>query len=153
MIIKNYLAYAFDLARRRRSPWNLALATLMLIAWPVIWWLLFRFIWRFHELLYPQHAGLLHEFWPSGVAIAAFASSFLMVFGPAAPAMGISLLVANTIVWSIAPARRALETEVAGYPGADFRSAQKGIMRFTLATLAIGLLLALLGAATLRSLR
>ena len=153
MTIKEYIIQAFARARRRQSLWDLALIPLVLLFWSVIWWPLFRFVWRIHEFLYPQHTGLLHEFWPKGATIPTFLSSFLMVFGPAAAALGMSMLVANMILWSIAPARRALESEAVGYPGTDFLSTQKGMIQFTTAALAIGLLLGLIGAATVRSLR
>jgi hypothetical protein len=153
MTINDYFIQAFARAQRRRSLWNLALIPLVLLFWCVIWWSLFRFVWRVHEFFYPQHTGLLQEFWPKGATIPTFLSSFLMVFGPAAPALGLSMLVANLIFWFIAPARQALESEALDYPCTDFTSTQKGIIQFTTAALAVGLLLGLIGAATLRSLQ
>jgi len=65
---------------RRRSAWNLILIPLGLAGWLGAWYGLFRIVWAFHRLLYPQHA--FHDFWREGISFVSFVPSFFMLFGP-----------------------------------------------------------------------
>jgi hypothetical protein len=138
-------------ARRRHSTWNLLLIPLCLAGWLGTWYLLFRLVWAFHRLLYPQH--LLAEFWGKGISFTSFVPSFLMVFAPAAGALCFGLMIANCLVWLIPPARRTLDAEAVGYPGTGFREATTALLRLAGWTLPTGMAIAILAASMLRSMR
>ena len=153
MNISEYIQQARARARRRRSPWNLVLIPLVVGGWLALWWVSFRLVWRVHELFYPEHVGRLREFWPRGLGFTAFISSFLMVFGPAVPALVLAMLAANSLLWFVRPAREALEAEGSPHPGIDFKTTQRSLMRWGAVVLFAGVMLALLGAGTLHALR
>jgi hypothetical protein len=149
----DYFAQAFARARRRKSPWNLPLIPLVFGGWFVLWWAFFRLAWRVHELLYPEHAGKFAEFWPGGVSLGAFIPSFMMLFGLMVPALAIAMVAANAVLWLVPPARRALEAEARPFPGTDFRSAQRTLIRVAVWAMLLGAVVSLAGAATLHKLR
>ena len=140
-------------ARRRKTPWNLALIPLVFGGWLVLWWAFLRLAWRAHELLYPEHAGRLRDFWPAGVSAAPFVSSLLIVFGPMVPALVIGMLIANALLWLVRPARQALEAEARPHPGTDFRTAQRTLLRIAVWSLLLGSAVTFMGVATLQRLR
>jgi hypothetical protein len=138
-------------ARRRKSAWNLILVPPALLGWLGCWCVFFRIVWAFHQLLYPQHA--FHDFWQRGVGSASFVPSFLMVFAlfPASICMG--LIFANCVTWLVPPARRTLDAEAEGFEGTGFRGSMEALLRFAKWTVPVGLIIALLAASLLRSLR
>ena len=138
-------------AQRRRSAWNLILIPLGLAGWLGAWYGLFRLVWAFHVTLYPQHS--LHDFWGKGVSFSSFVPSFLMVFALMPGAICLGLILANCVAWLIAPARRTFDAEAAGYHGASFREATSTLFKLAAWTLSAGLIIALLSAWALASLR
>src|SRR5262249_5313198 len=108
-------------ALRRRSPWNLLLVPLALAGWLGTWYGLFRLVWAFHVVLYPEHR--LHDFWGNDVSLLSFVPSVLMVFALLPGAVCLGLALANCLAWLVGPARRVFETEAIGHPGTSFRTA------------------------------
>ncbi len=137
--------------RRRKSPWNLILIPLSFVFWLGIWYVLFRLVWAFHILLYPQHH--LGDFWQKGVSFSSFIPSFLMVFALLPGAICLGLALANCVVWLIPPARRALDKEAFDHPGANFREATRRLLILSAITIPSGLAVALISAWALISLK
>ena len=138
---------------RRKSLWNLVG---MLIAFPIMglaWYGLWLAAWQFHVLLYPAHAAHIRQFWRAGISGGAFVSSFLMLMPLCIPAIAIGLLLSNCLMWLIPWARSAMNVEAAGDEEMTFRGANRGLIKVAGIASGIALLLVLIGAATLSSLR
>jgi len=138
-------------AARRKSAWNLVLIPPAILGWLGCWYGLFRIVWAFHLWLYPQH--LFRDFWQEGISLRSFAPSFLMVFGPFFGALCIGLIFANCVAWLILPARRKLDEESQSYPGTGFRESTVALIRLAGWAVSLGLVVALIAASLLRSLR
>lgn len=150
---RGYLRRARARARRRKSPWNAVLVPLGLGAVGGTTYGLFRAMWWLHTVIYPAHAGKLGEFWGRGIGFGAFVSSFLLVIPLFIAAIPIGMMLANLVVWMIPPARRAFTEEAQGVEGASFGEAMPELFTLARFIVPVCLLLSLLGAATLRSLR
>jgi hypothetical protein len=112
---------------------------------------LFAVVWSFHKTVYPDH-----EFRYFGDRLSTFATivpTFLMVFAIFPGAIGLGFVTANIIMWLIPPARRAFEAEAQGHPGTSFKDAMKSLGKFTAWALSGGLVIALVAAWSLSSLR
>lgn len=70
----------------------------------------------------------------------------LLVFGPAVPTMTGAMVFGNFLIYRIAPARRAMDTEDRDHPGTDYATARRALGRLTLYTVPVALLLILAGA-------
>jgi ABC-type sugar transport system permease subunit len=138
-------------AQRRRSPWNLILLPLGLVAVAVTWYGLFRVAWAFHLLFYPQHE--LRDFWGSGISFSSFVPSFLMVFAVAPGALCTGLAAANCVAWLVRPARRTFDAESVGHPGTGFWESTRLLFLCAAWAVPLGLVIALVAACFLRSLR
>jgi hypothetical protein len=138
-------------ARRRKSAWNLILIPPALFGWLGSWYGFFRIVWAFHQTLYPQHA--LRDFWQEGVGFASFVPGFLMLFAPFPAAICIGLIFANCVAWLIPSARRTLDAEAEGHKGTGFRESTEALLRLAKWAIPGGLIIALVGASLLRSLR
>jgi hypothetical protein len=147
----DFLARVESRNQRRKSPWNLMLIPLALVGWLATWFFLFRAVWLFHVWLYPDH--LLRNFWGRGISFTGFIPSFLMLFGLAPAALCLGIVFANCVAWVMPPARHAFEREAAGFPEDSFVGANVGLLRAAKWVLPLGLLVSLLGASLLRSLR
>ena len=141
-------------AARRRSLWHIPELLLMFVFLGLFWFALFRLMWLVHLLVYPEHAGQLHEFWRKGIGLRSFLSSFLLLMPLALPATGLSLIFTNLVLWCIPPARGVFEKEAEGIEEMTFRRATKELLRLTMRWLIpIGLGISLLGALTLAQLK
>jgi hypothetical protein len=137
-------------ARRRKSPWNLLLPLFSIPAIGLLWYGLFSLIWAFHVTLYPEHE--FRDFWRHAIPFRVFIPSFLMMFAVTPAAVAAGLMTGNLLVWLIPPARRVLNAESEGHPGASFSEATKTLAKFTMWALGIGLIIACIAAACLPSL-
>lgn len=52
-------------------------------------------------------------------------------------AIPLSMLAANALLWCVPPLRRIFEREAEGYPGTDYASTQKSLLRLGMPLLAI----------------
>jgi len=115
---------------RRKSPWNLLLAPAFVAWFATIAIGILRGLEAFYDV--PPIAG----------------SSFagLMVFaGIAIATMLPAFVLANLTVWLIPGARRAMDREAADHDGASFRDSTLGLLRGSLVTVPLGLILAVAG--------
>ena len=149
--ITDWYSGARHRARRRKSAWNLILVPFAFIGGAAAWYGLFRLVWAFHLLLYPEHR--LQDFWREGISFSSFVPSFLMVFALAPGAMCAGFVLANCVAWLVPPARRALDLEAAGYPGMGFREATSTLVKIGAWSLCAGVLIATVAAYTLGSLK
>lgn len=138
-------------ARRRKSAWNLLLIPLWLVGFLSSWYGMFRIVWAFHQAIYPQHA--FRDFWQDGIGFVSFVPSFLMVFGPFPGSLCIGFVFANCVAWLIPPARRKLDAEAASFPELGFRESNATLVKWGMWLVPCGLVLALLAASLLKSLR
>jgi hypothetical protein len=138
-------------AQRRKSAWNILLFPLCFGSFLVCWYVLFQLVWIFHAAVYPNHQ--FAEFWPRGISPRSFALSLLMVFSVAPAAMTLGFMLGNILIWLIPPARRVLDAEARGYPGASFVQSMRGLLKICLWALPIGFAVALTAAYLLNSLR
>jgi hypothetical protein len=122
-----------------------------LFGWLGSWYGFFRIVWAFHQTLYPQHA--FHDFWQEGISFASFVLSFLMLFGPFFGAICLGLIFANCVAWLIPLARRALNAEAEGYRGTGFRESTGALLRCAKWAVPGGLIISLVAASLLKSLR
>ena len=146
-----YITEARLRARRRKSAWNLILIPSALFGWLGSWYGSFRIVWAFHLILYPQHS--FHDFWQEGISFASFVPSFLMLFAPVPASICVGLLFANCVAWLIPPARRTLDAEAQGYKGTSFRESTEALLKFAKWAVPGGLIIALVAASLLMSLR
>ena len=149
--IAQFYVAARSRAQRRHSFWNLILIPLGLSGLLGSWYGLFRLVWTFHVFLYPQHS--LGNFWHKDISVSSFAPSFLMVFAVAPGALCLGLIFANCVSWLLPRARRVFDAESVGYPGTSFREATGALVKVALWAVPIGLVIALLSATLLRSLK
>jgi hypothetical protein len=123
--------------RRPQSPRSLLLALLCLLgiggAWIGIGYLAIAY----RRAMVPADAFLF-----SGSRL----GNILAFVAPGFPSMVIGLIVGNTLVWCIPPARAALGGESSGAKGVRFRSTQFGLLKFAAAVSAIALPICFLGA-------
>lgn len=76
-----------------------------------------------------------------------------MLFAPAPASFCLGLLLANCVAWLIPPARRRLDAEAEGYGGIGFRESTEALLRLAKWAVPGGLIIALIAASLLRSLR
>ena len=149
--VSEYYSSARLRASRRKSAWNLILIPPGIFGWLGSWYGQFRIVWTFHQSLYPCHA--FRDFWKEGISFSSFVPSFLMVFGPLFGSLCLGLIFANCIAWLIIPTRRRLDEESANYPGTGFRESTVALIRLARWAVPIGLVVALIAASLLKSLR
>ena len=141
-------------ADRKKSLWHLLKFLVSLPMLLIIWYILFIFMWQVHLIAFPEHTGQITGFWPKGLGIKAFISSFLLAMPLFFPAMGLSFVVINLIFWFIPPAREAFKREAAGDKEMTFLGATTGLLVISIKyLLPVGIGLSLVGALTLSSLK
>jgi hypothetical protein len=146
-----YYSGARQRAKRRKSLWNAILLPLCGGSVAAIGYGLFRVVWLFHTIFYPDHR--LRDFWRDGIGFASFAPSFLMVFALTPGSVVAGFMLGNLLAWLVPPARHAFDVEARGFPDTSFRATMQGLFRITVWTLPTGLAIALVAAYFLKSLR
>jgi hypothetical protein len=122
-----------------------------LITVGTIWYGLFRAIWAFHVFVYPEH--VLADFWGRGISLSSFVLSFIMLFAVAPGALCAGLAATNCLAWLIRPARRAFDAEAAAHAGTGFRESTRLLLLCAAVAISVGLLIGLVAAYSLKSLR
>jgi hypothetical protein len=150
---EGYLQRARQRAQRRKSPWNFLLIPLCFGGVAITLYVLFQIMWLVHTAIYPVHVGRLGEFWGKGISFGSFVPSFLLLIPLFFAALPIGMMLGNLVAWLIPPARRTFVREAEGVEGASFGDAMTGLWKISLIVVPVCLLLSLIGAATLTSLR
>jgi hypothetical protein len=138
---------------RRKTPWNFLTVFLLFTLGSSIWYASFRLMWQVHVLLFPSHAGQLSQFWPGGLRLGPFVSSFLLAMPLGISSLMLGAIIANLLMWCIPPARRTFERQAVGCPEVGLRSIMLSFLRWGWVPVVIGFGFSFIGACTLRSLR
>lgn len=133
----SYFKAARARAERRKSVWNLLLIPSFLLPWLLVWWVSVVHLGKLHRQLHPGREFVLL---PEGM------SGILMAIGPLLAWLAPAMIVANTLVSAIRPARRALDRDAASVPQADRSSANRALLKLSLLLTPAALLLGLIGA-------
>ena len=153
-ILNKYQPGWKERAEQRKSLWHLPKVILSFIFIGFAWYIFFMGMWQLHLIVYPEHTGLIKNFWSEGISLKAFLSSFLLAMPLFLPATGVSLITINILFWFIPPARVVFENEAAGHKKMTFIGATSGLLIVLGKYLIpIGFGLSLLGALTLSSLK
>jgi hypothetical protein len=137
-------------AAKRKTAWNLFKVLIWIPLLAGSWVLLTILMWQVFLLIHPEYSGPLSNVIPNerdGYPVAPRVALLLPLM---IPAIGISFILTNLVLWCIPPARRAFERESGGDPAMTFRGANRSLGRATLYYLApIGCGLSLLSAIVL----
>jgi hypothetical protein len=134
--LDTYISEARQRAKRRKSPWNLLLIPLVIIGFGVVLYASAQALLGVQRHLIPDDA-----IFSSYTTIGAFLTFVPLVI----PSLGISMIIANLIIWPVRPARMALDKEAKGIKGASFPEAMRGLAILTVIMLIIALPLSILG--------
>ena len=148
-----YLGRARARSQLRTSPWNVPLIPLVFGGLGFIGYALFKMMWFVHTYFYPAHAGRLGEFWGADISGRSFISSFLLAVPLFFAALPLSLMLANCAMWCVPAAREAFMREGQADPWLLFPVAMRQLALISLFVVPVCLLLSLLGAVTLKSLK
>lgn len=146
-----YYGEARQRAARRKSPWNAALLMLSTATWAGTVYLFFRLVWLFHTTLYPEHQ--LSDFAQEGSSFRSGFLSLLMIFSLVPGSGAMAFIAVNFFFWLLPWTRKIFEAEAKNYPGTDFQNAIRGLLKIWIWTFPTGLVISLLAAYLLKSLR
>jgi len=134
------LANAQMRSSRRKSPWNLLLV-LVLPLWLILWWEGLTLS-RFLATVARHGSKPLFEalIWPA--SIAPFFVYVPLLFATMVLAM---VLINYAIYLFISPARRAMDAEDKAFPGTEYATQQRLLVRITLFTLPPAFVLSVVG--------
>ena len=118
----SWLRNARQRSQRRKSPWNLLLFLLVFSLWAAIGFVLGWGANALHGIFHPTSGEL---FTNGPIRLNAALALLPTIFASICPAM----LLANFLVYLIAPARRAMEAEDRGYSGVDYSSSQRALSK------------------------
>jgi hypothetical protein len=145
-----YIDNARRRASRRKSAWNLLLPLVMIPLWMVLWWWGVELAWWVHLHFFQHGVSPMSGNWMKALGRQHSLPVFLMILPPFLPAISGAMVIGNFLVSLIPPARRAMEGESRDFPGTDYSTAQRSLLRATAGLLGIAFVLALIGAATFR---
>jgi len=128
-------------AQRRRSPWNLLLFLVVAVMVGLIWFSGCRFI------LYLPHGSAVRF---SEISRGHDLQMIFVVIPLFFPSIAWGMIVANTILWTIPPARRAFDREAHGHKGCSFSEAMSGLLKFALIATVIAVPIALIASYRIR---
>jgi len=135
----SWLQNAQRRSRRRKSPWNLLLPLFAIPLWLGFTSLLVSLAVIIRNSFHPEHSGPpLAD--TSGLAVA------LMLFPFLVASIFVAFLVTNFIVYQIPPARRAMDKEDRDFPGTDYASSQRALLKLALVAMSGAIILAFVGA-------
>jgi hypothetical protein len=136
-----------------KSLWNLLWIPLVVGGISSITIALTWLMWHVHTAIYPAHAGKFGGILEGGIGYWASISGTLLYMPLLFAAMPLGVILAKCVVWCVPPARRAFEREAQGVKWASFHDAMAGLWKLSLVMVPICLLLSLIGALTLTSLK
>ena len=127
---------ARERAKRRKSPWNLLLLPGVILPLVGLWLALVLLLQYLHTAIYPGQY----------LANSAGLGTILTTVGPFVAVLIPAMLIGNTLVRLVAPARQALDFEATNAPVTKFSRSQQALLKFCRAPTAIGLLSGFIGA-------
>jgi hypothetical protein len=126
--LEKYFEGARHRAQRRKSPWNLILIPFAIAGMALCWWLLALPIFHFRQ------SGMSDSIFLSGGTRAGL---ILFYVGLGFCSIGPGFLIANAMTWFIPPARKIFDREAIGHKGTDFKSACRGLIKFSMIILIV----------------
>ena len=150
---KHYLGEARVRAEFRKSQFDLLLIPFALGAFSLFAFVQFRILWFVHVRIYPDHSVQLDDFVMNEIGGSSSWPSLLMVLPIGISSLILGMILANFILWCIPAIRRILENKAEGIPFASFRESMTGLTYIALILTPICLLLGLIGAWALKSIK
>jgi hypothetical protein len=141
-----FLTNARHRSSRRKSAWNLLLPVVIVPLWLLLWWAAIELVWLGHLALIDAHNPGLAESWMKGIGSAMSLAKFLIIFPLLIPTMIGAMVVGNFLIYLIPPARAAMDAEDRAFPGTEYATAQKALLRIIKFCAPVALALSLLGA-------
>jgi hypothetical protein len=141
----SFLTNARHRSSRRKSAWNLLLPIVLIPLWLLLWWVAVELVWLVHVAVIHPHTGTT-ESWMKGVGSAMSLSGFLMIFPLMIPTMIGGTVIGNFLIYLIPAARTAMDAEDRAFPGTEYATAQKALIRIFKMCAPVALALSLLGA-------
>jgi hypothetical protein len=132
-----YIDNARSRAKRRKSPWNLALIPAVAGPWLLLSWVTAV---GFGQLYRAIHPDQVFNAMPQTIG------GLLMAVAPLFAWLAPAMMLGNLLVAAIPAARRALDAEARPFSGADRRSANRDLVSVSRYMTPGGLLVALIGA-------
>jgi len=124
-------------ATQRKSKWNLLLIPFAIAGTALSWYGLVEPLLSFRSRFFPIDAFLMN-----GTRL----GNIVLYVAPFFPSICVGILVANFAVWTIPPARRALNEEARGVAGTDFKSSNLVVAKLLVLTSILTLPIAAMGA-------
>jgi len=120
---KSHFNFARERAQRRRSPVNLLLPVIKFPLMLGLWFLQVEFLYRLFSRSGCGDIALrcLND----GLPVVIFTVT------PFFPAVGLSMLLTNLLLWLIPPVRRIFDREAERFPQTSFRRSQYSLVMFT----------------------
>jgi len=103
----------------------------------------------FHVWLYPTLQDLTMRFMSAASNLLILLMTLPLMLG----SIGIGFALANCLIWLIATARRALDSEAEGHPGTSFRKSKGALLKITLWIPPASIAVAMVAASLLKSFR
>ena len=139
----HWLQNAQRRSQRRKSAWNLLLPLFALPLWFGFAFLFVALAWLAHTAFHPEHVGLARQFFAGAIGV----SGSLIIFPSLLVAVFPALVLTNFLVYLIPAARRAMDKEDRDFPGTDYKSSQRALVKIGTVAVVGALALALIGAA------
>jgi hypothetical protein len=142
----SFLANARHRSSRRKSVWNLLLPIVIVPLWLLLWWVAVELVWLVHVAVMHTPATGAFESWMKGMGFAMSLTEFLMIFPLMIPTMIGAMVIGNFLIYLIPAARAAMDAEDRAFPGTEYATAQKALLRLIKLSMPVALALSLVGA-------
>jgi hypothetical protein len=142
----SFLTNARHRSSRRKSAWNLLLPIVIVPLWLLLWWVAVELVWLVHVAVMHTPTTGAFESWMKGMGSAMSLTGFLMIFPLMIPTMIGAMVIGNLLIYLIPAARAAMDAEDRAFPGTEYATAQKALLRLIMLSMPVALALSLVGA-------
>ncbi len=142
----SFLTNARHRSSRRKSAWNLLLPIVIVPLWLLLWWATVEIMWLVHVAVVHTPTTGAPEIWMKGMGSAMSLTGFLMIFPLMIPTMIGAMVIGNFLIYLIPAARAAMDAEDRAFPGTEYATAQKALIRLIKLCAPVAIALSLLGA-------
>jgi hypothetical protein len=136
-----YVQEAMIRAKRRKSPWNIVLAIVAVVAIGLVYCLVVAAV-----IYLPHPPDTTFRQISNGHDIQMILITLPLFF----PSIAWGMVLANLLMWLIPPARATLDREAEGYKGCAFRELMSGLMKFAVIATVIAVPIALIASYRIR---
>jgi hypothetical protein len=141
----SFLTNARHRSSRRKSAWNMLLPIVIVPLWLLLWWTAVEIVWLVHVSTIHTHIAGAAESWMKGMGSAMSLAGFLVIFPLLIPTMIGAMVLGNFLIYLIPAARAAMDAEDRAFPGTEYRTAQKSLIRIFKLCAPVALALSLVG--------